>query len=94
MEKRKILQEEKDDLDNKKTRNQEATLTFESIQNQYDTQIKLLQEQLQILKIERNISEKAQKQAMRELEREYKLEKKQKLQNLEQLIKNSSDLIN
>lgn len=91
LEKRKVLQEEKDFLSKKQNQEKETLLNLESIQNIYDDKIKLLQEQLFRLKIERNISEKAQLQAIRELEKEFKIENKEKIKNLEEyLIKVSS----
>lgn len=90
LEKRKVLQEEKEFLSKKQIQEKESLLNLQSIQNIYDDKIKLLQEQLFRLKIERNISEKAQLQAIRELEKEFKIEKKEKIKNLEEYLMKAS----
>ena len=94
MEKRKILHEEKETLEHKQNRTQEAAFLLESIKNAYDDKINMLREQLRCQKIERMISEKAQKQAIRELEKEYKMEKLEKIKNLEYYLKKASESIN
>ena len=94
MEKRKILQEEKENLEQKKGRTKEAQLKFESIKNTYDEKIKMLQENLRCMKIERNISQRAQQQAIRELQKEYKMEKIKKIENLENFLKQANESLN
>jgi hypothetical protein len=94
MEKRKILQEEKEGLEQKQIRTQEATLKFESIKNSYDDKIMMLQEKLRCMKIERNISEKAEKQAIRELQKDFQMEKMHKIETLENFLKQANESLN
>lgn len=94
LEKRKILQEEKENLEQKELRTKEAAIALESIKNGYDDKLKMLREKLYCMKIERQISEKAQKQAMRELEKEYKNEKFEKVKKLDEFLKKATEKLN
>ena len=90
LEKRKILQEERVNLEQKQNKTQEAAFMFESIKNAYDDKIKMMKERLHCMKIERVIEEKAQSQAIRELQKEYKIEKANKIKNLDEYLKKAS----
>ncbi len=91
LEKDRLVQEKRDYLLYRKVQNNEKRIIFESIRNAYLDRIDLMREKIHVERFERKIAQQARNQALKEMERQLRDNKRQEIEEYLNILRQEDE---